>query len=191
MHCLGSHYVRYLNSRLDRDGPLFRGRFHAVTLATLGHVDHVGRYIHRNPLDIRPAVELDRYEWSSLRYYAHDQGHPRWLRMDTLLAEHGSRSEYRAYIDGDAPRRKSPWAWAVATAVDELVDDASLRINIGRTVSIALLDSVDVRKRPDIEQWLAFPSAGARAQALKRMRQRRTNDPLVARIATRAIELAA
>src|SRR3954468_6564573 len=24
MHLLGSHYVTYLNSRLDRDGPLFR-----------------------------------------------------------------------------------------------------------------------------------------------------------------------
>ncbi len=191
MHLVGSHYVRYLNTLLDRDGPLFRGRFHAVPLATIGYAHHVGRYIHRNPIDIHPPIALDAYEWSSYRYYAHDRAHPRWLRTDVLLTEHGNRSDYRAFVEDGRRLNNPPWEWAVATAVDELVDDASLRINIGRTAVVALLDSVDAGDRPAVEDWLGFPSPGARAQALKRMRQRRANTPLVAEIAARAIALAA
>jgi REP element-mobilizing transposase RayT len=191
MHFVGSHYVTYLNSRLDRDGPLFRGRFHAVPLATLGYVHHVGRYIHRNPLAMQPPVALDAYEWSSYGYYVDDHAHPRWLRMDHLLAEHGGRSHYRDYVEGEARAANPPWAWAIAIAVDELVDDAPLRMNIGRTVAVALVDTVDAGDRENVEDWLSFPSPGARAQALKRMRQRRATNPLVAEIAARAVALAA
>jgi REP element-mobilizing transposase RayT len=192
MHLVGSHYVRYFNSRLDRDGPMFRGRFHAILLDSSDYVHHVGRYIHRNPLDVRPHVALDEYEWSSFRYYAQDRPHPRWLRMDELLSVHGTRADYRAFVDSEARAgRGLAFSWAVETAVDELVDDASLRTNIRRTVAVALLDVVDPRDQPTLERWLAFPTPAARTQALRRMRERRATSPLVAEIAARAIALAA
>jgi len=192
MHLVGSHYVRYFNARLDRDGPMFRGRFHAIRLDTSNYVHHVGRYIHRNPIDVRPLVGLDEYEWSSFRYYARDRAHPRWLRMDELLGEHGTRPNYRAFVEAEVGGNAGQvWSWAVETAVNELVDDSSLRTTIARTVAVALLDVVNPRDRPTVDEWLAFPSPGARAHALKRMRNRRAATPLVDQIAARAIAIAA
>jgi hypothetical protein len=137
-------------------------------------------------------VALDSYEWSSFRYYASDRAHPHWLRLDSLLAEHGTRSNYRAFVEahvgGDAGQ---VWNWAVETAVSELVDDPSLRTTIARTVAVALLDAVNPLERPSIDEWLDFPSPGARAQALKRMRNRRAATPLVDEITARAIAIAA
>lgn len=192
VHHLASHYVRYLNARLERDGPLFRGRFHAIRLHTTDYVHHVGRYIHRNPVDIRPAVALDQYEWSSFRYYAHDRAHPEWLRMDHLLSAHGSRGEYRSFVE-DVRRGvgESPWDWAVDMAVAEVVDEASTRANIARTVAVALLDAANPSDRPDIERWLDFPTSRARAMAVSRMRARRAISPVVAQVAARALDLAA
>jgi REP element-mobilizing transposase RayT len=193
MHLVGSNYVRYLNTRLGQDGPLFRGRFHAIRLDTADYVDHVSRYVHRNPLDIRPAVALDIYEWSSFRYYVHDMAHPKWLRMNALLSEHGSRIAYRRYVERDE-RGISParvWRWAVDAAVSELVDDASQRAKIRPAVALALLERVDTDDRPAIEQWLDFPNRDARRKALARMNQRRAASPLIDQITARAIALAA
>ena len=192
MHFVASHYVRYFNSRVGRDGPMFRGRFHAIRLDTSDYIHHVGRYIHRNPIDVRPPVALEEYEWSSFRYYARDRAKPRWLRVDTLLGEHRTRANYRRFVEADAGGvTDKHWDWAVKTAVGELVDDPSLRTNLGRTVAVALLDVVDPLDRPSIERWLDFPTSGARAQALRRMRERRAVSPLIAELSARAIALAA
>jgi len=191
MHHVGSHYVRYVNARLGQDGPMFRGRFHAIRLDTSDYVHHVGRYIHRNPLDVQPDGALEEYEWSSFRHYARDRAHPRWLTMHELLSERGTRAAYRAFVVADTTVHGKAWPWAVETAVAELVDDPSARSHLTRTVAVALLDLVDPWQMPPIEDWLAFPSAGARAQALRRMRDRRSASPLVEQIAARAIALAA
>ena len=193
MHLVGSHFVRYLNTRLRQDGPLFRGRFHAIRLDTSDYIDHVSRYIHRNPVDIRPAVALDMYEWSSFRYYAHDMPHPPWLRMDLVLSEHGGRASYRKYVEGDGagtcPARV--WAWAVEVAVSEVVDDASQRAKLRPAVAYALLDRVDPDDRRALEQWLDFPSPEARRKALARLNHRRAASPLIDQLTARAVALAA
>jgi hypothetical protein len=96
------------------------------------------------------------------------------------------------FVDADdSGHAGQVWSWAVQTAVSELVDDPSLRTTIARTVAVALLEAVNPRERPSIDEWLDFPSPGARAQALKRMRNRRAATPLVSVIAARAIAIAA
>jgi putative transposase len=96
MHSVGSQYVRHLNFRLGRDGSLFRGRYHAVRLGSNAHIDRVGRYIHRNPLEV--GIDAEQYLWSSLRYYVGAAPAPGWLRTDMLLDEHGGRDRYRAFV---------------------------------------------------------------------------------------------
>src|SRR5690606_6704455 len=68
MHHLSSQYTRLVNADLGRDGPLFRGRFRSLPIESEQYLAAVGRYIHRNPLDIRPPVVLSQYRWSSLRH---------------------------------------------------------------------------------------------------------------------------
>ena len=69
MQFLGASYTRHLNDRLGRDGPIFRGRFRSLLIDSDRYLAAVGRYIHRNPLDIGPDTDLAQYRWSSFRHY--------------------------------------------------------------------------------------------------------------------------
>ena len=189
MHRAVGPYVRYLNDRLARDGPIFRGRFRSIPLDTESYVNTVGRYVHRNPLDVRPPVALDAYPWSSYRYYVLEQPHPAWLRVDMLLGEAGSRGAYRSYVEDETAPVEADWHWALLTATAEVVDDSTRHSGIARSAAVALLDLTDGAIRDRIETWLSFPSQEARAMAQLRMRRRAAGDPLVGEIAQRAIRL--
>ena len=56
MHLVGSRYTRHFNDSVGRDGPLLRARFHSIYVDTDEYLACAGRYVHRNPLDVRPRV---------------------------------------------------------------------------------------------------------------------------------------
>ena len=100
MRYVNARYVRRVNARLGRDGTLFRGRFHAIRLDSAERIDRVGRYIHRNPLEI--GLDAARYPWSSLQHFVGAGPTPDWLRTDMLVDEHGGPDRYRAFVlDGE------------------------------------------------------------------------------------------
>lgn len=64
-------YVRYVNTRIERVGPLFQGVYKSVHIESDEQLVHLSRYIHLNPL---VAGLVDRssfatYPWSSLPSY--------------------------------------------------------------------------------------------------------------------------
>jgi len=85
MHRVGTLYARRMKLRRDGDGPLFRSRFRSVSIESFEHLAQVWRYIHRNPADLSPPIDLTTYRWSSLRYYAGLATTPPWLQTTTLL----------------------------------------------------------------------------------------------------------
>jgi REP element-mobilizing transposase RayT len=84
MQRVGTLYARRVKFRRSGDGPVFRSRFRSIPLRSFEHVAQVGRYIHRNPTDLSPPVDLTTYRWSSLRCYAGVATVPSWLRTTTL-----------------------------------------------------------------------------------------------------------
>lgn len=65
-------YVKYLNIKKGRTGPLFQSAFKAVRIDTEEQLLHVSRYIHLNPSTgylIEPE-NLIEYPWSSLAFYS-------------------------------------------------------------------------------------------------------------------------
>ncbi|HZB40536.1 MAG TPA: hypothetical protein VE487_06210 [Ilumatobacter sp.] len=55
-----------------------------MVVDTPDHLARAGRYIHRNPEDLSPPVDIVTYRWSSLRFYAGVADPPAWLRTSTL-----------------------------------------------------------------------------------------------------------
>jgi hypothetical protein len=49
-----------VNSRYQRSGPLFQGRFRAKRIGKDEYLLHLSRYIHVNPV-IRPAIVLEQF----------------------------------------------------------------------------------------------------------------------------------
>lgn len=65
-------YTRYFNTKNERQGPLFQGKFKAVRVKTDEQFLHVNRYIHLNPYTsyiIRNFKDLENYPYSSFSEY--------------------------------------------------------------------------------------------------------------------------
>ena len=192
MHRLGSMYTRYVNWRLERDGPLFRGRFHSVLVDTPEYLNCAGRYVHRNPLDLWAVTRLDEYPWSSYRYYVDTRPRPEWLTTEALASMHDGPDGYRAFVEGSVPAETASVEWAIDTAMMEFGDRVDLMTpHVRRAVLLAMSERADDAPARALAQLIAFPSPTARRMALQRLRRRIVAQPVLADVAARALELVA
>jgi len=60
IHSLLLRYSMYFNKKYDRVGPLFQGRYKAVSVENEAYLLHLSRYIHLNPLEITKSL-VDGY----------------------------------------------------------------------------------------------------------------------------------
>ena len=62
-------YTRYFNTKYERSGPIFQGKFKAVHVENNEQLLHVSRYIHLNPYSssiVSSIEQLKAYPHSSL-----------------------------------------------------------------------------------------------------------------------------
>ena len=193
MQHLGSRFTRNTNQRLGRDGPLFRGRFHAIPVTTDEYLLAASRYIHRNPLDIAGLRSIEQYRWSSYRTYLHRRRPAPFLDTTVLSGMVGGPKAMREFHrspgladlvhGGDDPVRTLTHIIDLAIGVVALdVDDQPLTARLDQTV-IHLLNEVPGID-PDVLAELrgADRSANALALAKRRAQQRRAQDPTVDRV---------
>lgn len=65
-------YTRYFNTKSQRQGPLFQGKFKAVRIETDEQLLHTNRYIHLNPYTsyvVKTLKQLENYPYSSFPEY--------------------------------------------------------------------------------------------------------------------------
>lgn len=62
-------YARYFNTRYDRKGPLYEGRFRHVLVESGEQLYHLTRYIHLNPVTARLAELPEEWPASSYNEY--------------------------------------------------------------------------------------------------------------------------
>lgn len=99
MRQVSTSYSMYFNRKYERVGPLFQGKFKAVTVETDEQLLHLGRYIHQNPLS--RGVSLDDFEWSSYQAYLGKIQIP-WLSTETILEyfnKANPNSSYRNFVE--------------------------------------------------------------------------------------------
>ena len=68
MHRIQVCYSEYLNSKYNRIGHVFQGRFTSKNIETEEYLKYVIRYIHLNP-DKAGIGKYDKYKWSSYNFY--------------------------------------------------------------------------------------------------------------------------
>lgn len=181
MHVLGSVFVRHVNERAGRDGPLFKDRYYAKRVETDDYLIRLVNYVHRNPLAMMSDDRLLEYRWSSLRVYSGDRRRPEWLRTDLVSGLFGGGE---AVVDAAIGRRNlqpttvdiDDLLALIELMVDEYVDERVQR-GAARTVAVGLLERLDVAMAALVLDRLAFPSVNAERIARCRARQRMTADP--------------
>jgi REP element-mobilizing transposase RayT len=196
MHQLGSVYVRHVNERVGRDGPLFRSRFHSIPVDSDAYLLSAARYVHRNPLGIRPEVQLDRYRWSSHRIYLQRRAAPPWFREGTILGMFGGdRSSFDRFVriqpepEGSGHRRP-PLAALIQLVVDEHGLEGT-RQSVERSVGLLVLDRSDGERARELRAELGTEDGEAERAAIRRARRRLAAQPELSPITDRVSALAA
>lgn len=86
MRALSNSYVIYFNTKYDRTGPLFSGRYKAVLVEEDSYLLHLTRYIHLNPLDLNyTRSDLVIYPYSSYADYL-GKKNTDWLHPEEILS---------------------------------------------------------------------------------------------------------
>lgn len=62
---LGTKFARWYNTKYNRSGHLFQGRFHSSVIKNNSHYLSVLTYIHNNPVKAKICQYQSEYQWSS------------------------------------------------------------------------------------------------------------------------------
>jgi putative transposase len=84
MHQLDSSYANRFNSRHERVGHLFQGRYTALMIEDGGYFRRALRYVARNPVRAGLVAHPRGWRWSSYRATAGLAAAPRWLALDEV-----------------------------------------------------------------------------------------------------------
>lgn len=91
-------YTRYFNTKHNRVGPVFQGRFKSVLVESTEQLVHLSRYIHLNP--VASAViredELMDYKWSSLKDYLDEKSII--VDFQDVLSTFRKSKDYRDFV---------------------------------------------------------------------------------------------
>ncbi len=91
IHKTNTSIAKYINTKKERKGPLFEGRYKIEHVDSNEYLLHLWRYIHLNPLDFilgrswrkgklknwkLVLSKLEKYQWSSLDYFLKNKKDP-------------------------------------------------------------------------------------------------------------------
>ena len=81
MRRVSNSYVSYFNKKYERVGTLFQGKFKAALIRSESYLLHLSRYIHLNPLEVRP-LNAAKSHW--LKEYSFSS-YPTYLKFKNIL----------------------------------------------------------------------------------------------------------
>ena len=189
-----SRYTRIFNHRRGYDGPLFRGRFRSKVVGTDPYLSAVSRYIARNPLDVRPPVPLDRYQWSSYGAYLGRTAPPDWLTTDVLRELHGSSADsFRSHVEGP-PIVLAPGELCdlLSMALAERHPDPTVdTMRLDRILATAMAERLPPQRTVELLDELRYATPSARRSGRHRARQLLAADPEYGEIIEHLLRVAA
>lgn len=100
MSNLTNSYTRYFNTKNERVGPLFQGKFKAIMVETDEQLLHTSRYIHLNPYSswvVKSPKDLESYPHSSLPEYL---GNPKtsFFQKEIVLNLFKNAISYKGFV---------------------------------------------------------------------------------------------
>jgi len=100
MSNFSNSYTRYFNTRWDRRGPIFQGRFKAIRIETDEQIVHVSRYIHINPYTsfiVKTLKQLENYPYSSLAEYT-GSSKRNLCQKKLVLSDFPNHASYKKFV---------------------------------------------------------------------------------------------
>lgn len=112
MQKVGTGYSMYFNTKYERSGTLFQGKFKAIHIDREEYLTHLTRYIHLNPAELREPKWKEKgiknwkdtyefvkkYPWSSYADYLGDKRFSRILTIGLLADLYRNPREYEQFV---------------------------------------------------------------------------------------------
>ena len=104
MRHINGAYTTYFNSRRQRSGHLFQGRYKAIVVDADEYAGELSRYIHLNPVRAGIVERPEEYQWSSYQCYIGYRKKPQWLKTDFISEYFGKKvstaqKRYRKFVN--------------------------------------------------------------------------------------------
>lgn len=102
-------YTRYFNTKNQRVGHLFQGKFKAIRIETDEQLVHLSRYIHLNPYTsclVKNFSQLYNYPYSSLPEYLNPKSQANCQKDIVLENFKNPSSPYKKFISDQADYQK-------------------------------------------------------------------------------------
>jgi putative transposase len=113
MHQLNGTYTRHFNTRHERIGHLFQGRFKAILVEKEAHLLELIRYVVLNPVRAGLVSGPEQWEWSNFACTAGLSRPPVWLEIDWTLSQFGggafASDRYMQFVDAGKANPRTPW----------------------------------------------------------------------------------
>lgn len=91
-------YARYFNTRHDRVGPIFQGRFKAVRVETSEQLMYLSRYIHLNSFMAKLVKNPAECDWSSYNL-CFEKSKTRLCNPKIILEQFRTKNDYRSFVE--------------------------------------------------------------------------------------------
>ena len=72
-------YTRFFNTKYDRKGPLWVGRFKNIPIESDEQLLHLTRYVHLNPVTAKLVNQAEEWKHSSYREYIQKPNKPQTI----------------------------------------------------------------------------------------------------------------
>lgn len=102
-------YTRYFNTKQERAGPLFTGKFKSVRIETEEQLLHVSRYIHLNPYTsfvVKTLNALEIYPYSSFPEYT-EKVDSNFCSKDVVMSGYKNLELYKQFVFDQADYQRS------------------------------------------------------------------------------------
>ena len=96
MKRIGVGYTNYFNSRYQRSGSLFQGKFKRKPVESTFYLSHVSAYINGNA-EIHGVEKYNKWPWSSCQYFL-DKKYLGIDKINNIIKEFENVEEYEKYM---------------------------------------------------------------------------------------------
>lgn len=101
LNSLITRYVMYFNKKHQRVGHLFQDVYKAVVVTSEGHLAHLSRYIHRNPLSLdKEQFRKHQRAYTSLPEYLNERKTD-WIKIDDVISTFSQtgKNSYQSFVN--------------------------------------------------------------------------------------------
>ncbi len=120
MQMMANKYVRYFNSKYERTGTIWEGRYKSCLVDSEQYLFTLYKYIEMNPVKANIVKSLDDYKWSSYAYNALGQ-------EDRLISEHLSYQQLGKTVKVRCKKYQSLFSELDLSKQNDNITQATLR----------------------------------------------------------------